>query len=638
MIQLRKLFAWSLLIAGMLYSCDILQDDITPGGDELFNVDTDIRLLENSPFILDLGQAIQSVEDVKFQIGLQPNSGELEFVDETYLKYTPEDDMTASVDSFSIEMYNTNDELLDADTLMIEFIAEESDIPCLNGAMADYFYVEMGGRVEFDPVDNDGYCEDEVSEYEIYILVAPKNGAAEKVDGVHFVYEPDSGFVGYDYFVYGLEFVDNEGVSNYSAAIVEVEVKEDLEDDCRYDLFKLKKDFFIEDEELEDFYEIEIFKGEDDACETGEWTLDITEVMHGTAEPYDSQKAIKFIPSGENDSIDYIKYTVKFDDEFTMDGEVYIFYNEEQEENCAEAYFDHYQYFAIPDSVTSEVPVFIANPAENDEYCNENYELHILEQPQIGEASINDDKQLEYFFTEELAGDFEVTIKYEICNEGKCDFENVYIDVYQSFENCAEAYDDTYTYFAGTDSLTNDAYIFWMNPAENDEYCNENFELHVLEQPSFGEAETSEDGKTIQFVMSELPNQYTEVEIKYEICNEGKCDFAFIHLGIDIDGSTSACVEVEDDEYVYNAMPDSSTQEIEPFIFDPAENDSWCGEEYEIDITEAPGLGDAEVNADQKIVYEVEEEFEGQKETTLKYKLCSGGECEEATVHLTINK
>jgi hypothetical protein len=638
MKQLRFLLAWSILLGGILNSCDILEEDVLPSNDALFNVSKDFKLKPHTPFVLDLGHAIQTVEGVKFEIGFTPEKGELTFMDNSFLKYKPSEDFKEGSDSFSVEMFDTEGNLLDADTLSISMLSQESGIPCLNGAMADFVILDVNFRAELDPVINDGYCEDEVSEYELTILVEPKQGSATKLDGTRFVYEADSLFEGYDYFVYALEMVDNDQVVYYSTALVEIALDTYPVEDCKEDLFRKEKEVYIDDEELEDVYAIEIYKGEND-CFDGSWEVNITEVLKGTAEVDTSQMLLFYYPSGNFDSIDYIEYEVLFDDGYLLDGKVFIYFAEEPEDNCAEAYYDHYTYYALPDSTTSEVAPFFANPAENDSYCSEDYELKILQQPDIGEATITDERQLKYEFFEELAGDFEVTIKYEICDEGKCDYEYIYLDVIQTEQGtaCAEAYDDEYVYYPNADSLTNGAYVFGLYPLDNDQVCSDQYVLELLEDPEYGTAEVV-DNRLIQYSMAELPEEDLNLHMKYQICEGGECDYAYINLEIELDEASTQCVETEADEYVYYAYPDSTTGVIDPYIFDPVENDHVCSEDYTLEILEEPDLGQISLREDKKMEFLVEAEFAGEKETTLKYKVCVGEDCEDAYVYFTIYK
>jgi hypothetical protein len=93
-----------------------------------------------------------------------------------------------------------------------------------------------------------------------------------------------------------------------------------------------------------------------------------------------------------------------------------------------------------------------------------------------------------------------------------------------------------------------------------------------------------------------------------------------------------------DDYYIYYAYPDSVTQEVPVFEFDPVENDFLCSADYTIDILQQPELGSAVVDEDQWISYQTSEEFVGEKTTQLIYKVCVGEDCENAVVQLTVYK
>ncbi|MEQ8712247.1 MAG: hypothetical protein RIC80_04480, partial [Cyclobacteriaceae bacterium] len=73
----------------------------------------------------------------------------------------------------------------------------------------------------------------------------------------------------------------------------------------------------------------------------------------------------------------------------------------------------------------------IMSPADNDVYCTDGFEINILEMPDIGEAVVIDGQLIQYQVFEEFAGRRETVMKYEICDNGECDFSFIYITVDQ---------------------------------------------------------------------------------------------------------------------------------------------------------------------------------------------------------------
>lgn len=171
-------------------------------------------------------------------------------------------------------------------------------------------------------------------------------------------------------------------------------------------------------------------------CLFPEWELDITEVSVGAAEFNSSNASIIYtVDTTQNLAEVTIAYNIVFDNGDFEPRELVLLFDETGV-NCAEAFEDEVFYSMLP-SDTSEVnlPVImplIIDPAANDQYCTDNYIIHILEQPDIGEAEVIEEGRLiQYQVFEEFAGRRETTIKYEICDSGKCDFSFINITVEQ---------------------------------------------------------------------------------------------------------------------------------------------------------------------------------------------------------------
>ncbi|MEM8893142.1 MAG: hypothetical protein AAGC88_01110 [Bacteroidota bacterium] len=102
---------------------------------------------------------------------------------------------------------------------------------------------------------------------------------------------------------------------------------------------------------------------------------------------------------------------------------------------CAQAFADEYFYSPLQvDTSDVNLPVvmpLIMSPADNDFYCTDQFEINILEHPDIGEAVVLDGQLIEYQVFEEFAGRRETVMKYEICDSGQCDDNYIYITVEQ---------------------------------------------------------------------------------------------------------------------------------------------------------------------------------------------------------------
>ncbi len=164
------------------------------------------------------------------------------------------------------------------------------------------------------------------------------------------------------------------------------------------------------------------------------WELDITDVSFGSAE-YNSETAsiIYTLDSGQTDPVVIIAYNIVFDNGDFEPRELALIFDP-TDPICAQAFED--EYFYAPGQVDTLVnlPVIaplIMSPADNDVYCTDDFEVNILEMPDIGEAVVIDGQLIQYQVFEEFAGRRETVMKYEICDNGECDFSFIYITVDQ---------------------------------------------------------------------------------------------------------------------------------------------------------------------------------------------------------------
>lgn len=165
------------------------------------------------------------------------------------------------------------------------------------------------------------------------------------------------------------------------------------------------------------------------------WEIDITNVSFGTAE-FNGETAsmIYTLDSGQIEPVVIIAYNVVFENGDFEPRELALIFDP-TDPNCAEAFEDEYFYAPLQvDTADINLPAImplIMSPADNDVFCSEDYEINILEQPDIGEAEVVNGQLIHYQVFEEFSGRRETTIKYEICDSGECDESVINITVEQ---------------------------------------------------------------------------------------------------------------------------------------------------------------------------------------------------------------
>ncbi|MBV6645934.1 MAG: hypothetical protein KI790_10815 [Cyclobacteriaceae bacterium] len=408
-------------------SCDVLEDDTAPKGEETLDLNLEKSTLPGVPVYFDLEQVFQFDDVVDFGISLEPAKGEVFFIGDAVLKYNPNQDFTEGSDMFSVSITDEQQNVLDIDTIQVIVLRDSSNVPCFNGALPEFYVLDQNESIQFDPTVNDGLCPDQITSFELK-AEDPEHGEVEKVSDTEFSYTPEDNYVGHDFFFYELKLVDLEGEEHVSVAKVEFEIKEEKDIEACEASFPFKT---YEIELGEPLYEFQVYFA-NDSCQTNEWSIDITDVSEGVeADVSQDQKFIRYAPSSAADSGDYVYYTVTLPGDIVLERKLSILFKDTNGENCAEAFADEYTFTNIQDSLLNNNTFeTVLQPALNDQYCTEDFEIHILEQPSLGEAIVQEDgKTIRYAVEVNFEEKKETTIKYEICDQGKCDFEFIYLDL-----------------------------------------------------------------------------------------------------------------------------------------------------------------------------------------------------------------
>ncbi|MFY0685672.1 MAG: hypothetical protein JXQ90_00830 [Cyclobacteriaceae bacterium] len=426
----RKIAYVMFLAVATLFSCDILNDDELPTPEELLELLDELKIVPGHSMVFDLKQVVQGDQQLTFEIRVHPTHGSLKFLENTdaLLEYYADHDFVGQ-DQFSIEIYSADSLLLDADTVTITAVAKDN-IPCFNGALSDYYWMEAGREKKMEVLENDGYCEDQVTDINLSVILAPTYGQVEVHDEKYFKYHADAEYEGHDFFIYLIELTDNEGNTHMSLSIVSVEtVVKDPQQECIENAFSTWY-HQIWDDTLQEAYEIKVFNNWDETCEIPDFFIDILEINDGTAEVSDDNQYIIYRPAEDRDSTDWLKYMIAVGDD-TLFRSLSIYFKEKltsDPEFCPTLFDDYYTYDAKPDSVGDVHPLVIA-PLENDHICIEDFEMEFYHEPNYGTAVINDDHTVSYTIDEDFTGTKEVEMKYKICEGDKCDYAYIHIEV-----------------------------------------------------------------------------------------------------------------------------------------------------------------------------------------------------------------
>lgn len=410
------------VLLASIFSCDEILEDVTPQGDEILTFESEKYLLPQTPLYLNLEWTFEYDGVVSYDISTYPSLGDINYIDGRQLQYIPNSEFKQGTDFFAIRLLSEDSTVLDIDTLSIHVVENVEEIPCNNGALSDFYIMEPGMVTQLDILENDGICEDQISSYKIDVE-EPKIGTVELIDDSLIYRAPENPAKPADYFFYSLTVTNNEGEETRSLAKVHIElnVKQGVEE-CD-SLFVSK--FYILESPFKEEYKFPVYFPKDD-CFFTDWGGEITEVYGGEADFGESHSFIYFRPDF-SDSVANIYYNIYLGDS-TLERVIDILYIEDDTTaNCPKARSDEFYYFADADSV--DVEPIVIDPVKNDQVCTSGYVIHILEKPDLGQAEVVDEQLIRYESLEEFKGIKETKIKYEVCDEGKCDFEYIYITV-----------------------------------------------------------------------------------------------------------------------------------------------------------------------------------------------------------------
>lgn len=317
----KKHFFYLTILAVSLAACDSFQDDVAPTGEDELVLKSAISALPNTSLFIDLKSVIQTSETVKFMIGQQPAKGTASIDSKAVLFYQPMEEFVSGQDYLTIIMIDQSGNTIDTDGLYINMTLSADSLPCLNGALTDYYTTEPETPIILTPLENDGYCPGETSGAILDFTEEPSNGSIEQVELFTYSYTPNTGFTGVDAFMYELTLIDNDGQEYYSLAQVNVTVE--LSTPC---------DTLIQPQSIEvdvwggawgDDVVIELFNLDTTACSSLDYLVSIDDVIYGEV-VYDEDYPNMIYYTPGNSSVDTVSYTVTFADGHSVSSYVEI--------------------------------------------------------------------------------------------------------------------------------------------------------------------------------------------------------------------------------------------------------------------------------------------------------------------------
>lgn len=416
---------YPLILLAVFTACDSFEEDMEPEGEEQFALREEaISVLAGSSLFIDLKKSIHTSGAVKFGIETFPAKGTAEIRTQAILVYRPNQNLAEGTDFLSVSMMDSQDDVLDTDTIFIHVVSSTDSIPCSNGAMSDYFVTRANQVGYLDLLHNDAICTDEVAEKCVTFSTQPEHGQLQESD-TSFIYQftPESDYVGMDQFLYELKVVDLDGNEHFSMAEVKIEILEATQVSCD----SLVYPFYYELEKpLDEFYDFEAFKPHP-LCEVFSWAIDSLQVQSGSAE-ITAGGMIRYY-SGPA-LVDRIDYVINFGDG-GVPNYISIVVEGSDDISCPEAYDDEFYVHIIQDSVGTATFPYSLSPVNNDAHCTEEFSIRILEGPDVGVASVAGGQAIEYYVEEEFAGIRNTSLYYELCDLGTCDSAYVFLTVEQ---------------------------------------------------------------------------------------------------------------------------------------------------------------------------------------------------------------
>ncbi|MFY0599515.1 MAG: hypothetical protein JXR03_07570 [Cyclobacteriaceae bacterium] len=182
-----------------------------------------------------------------------------------------------------------------------------------------------------------------------------------------------------------------------------------------------------------------------------------------------------------------------------------------------------------------------------------------------------------------------------------------------------------------------DHYLF--DPIMRDPFCGQialDFEVDIIRV--YGGSATVTEDKHIKYI----PGDALADTIIYDLTYPTNKNRRSIIIEF-VDTQCTSILEAADDFYELTFDTDSIGTMQHPYLINIADNDIHCFD-YTLEILEHPEIGVANIHQSfdgthiPLLSYYSEEEFTGERNTELRYKICNDTKCDEAIVTLKLTK
>lgn len=192
-----------LLLITLLYACDVLEKDSSPGKDIEIE-GSQVYTLSNSSAYIDLYSLVKTQQKVQLKISSQPRNGVLTELGKGILQYSPNKNFLKGKDSFGFSILTLDNQLLRSDSVMIIVTNDSTQLPCGIYTHQDYVTDSIKGSVTIDVLKNDILCDSVYVKVEVYKPLSsslPFYGTATVINR-KIKYVPAANFVGEDQIIY----------------------------------------------------------------------------------------------------------------------------------------------------------------------------------------------------------------------------------------------------------------------------------------------------------------------------------------------------------------------------------------------------------------------------------------------------
>lgn len=188
-----------LLLCLALYACDNVRPDDAP--QPQFTAPTVVSTSPGNGAAINLLSVDKYKNADGFAIAKQPLHGNVRFVKEAILLYTPTTIQPVASDYFLLKVTRKAAAQPSLDTIRITFTLPDS-ASCQPGAQPDQFTVSADSSLTLNVLVNDSFCSAALNTASFLVVSGPENGTVTGSSGYSLRYSPRAGFAGADRLVY----------------------------------------------------------------------------------------------------------------------------------------------------------------------------------------------------------------------------------------------------------------------------------------------------------------------------------------------------------------------------------------------------------------------------------------------------